>query len=113
MCFCCSCCCLNAKVTTHGSVAIANLGNSKRMKGVTVNVNKDLCVGCGECLEICKFRGMEMHDGIAEVNQKRCLGCGRCEQICQNNAIKITIDDESRVNELIELLESYVDVAPQ
>ncbi len=113
MCFCCSCCCLNAKVTTHGSVAIANLGNTNRMRGVTVKVDEDTCIGCGECLEVCKFRGMEMTDGIAKVNQNRCLGCGRCEQACPNDAISITIDKNSRVEEIIAKLESYVDVAPQ
>ncbi len=111
MCFCCSCCCLNAKLATHGSVAIANLGNALRMRGVTVNVSEDFCVGCGVCLETCQFRGMEMQDGIARVNQNRCLGCGRCEIACPNGAISITIDDNSRVNELIGLLESYVDVS--
>ncbi|MHA2392653.1 MAG: DUF362 domain-containing protein [Promethearchaeota archaeon] len=111
MCFCCSCCCLNAKVTTHGSVAIANLGSTNRMRGIAVKVNEDLCVGCRECLEVCVFKGMEIHDDVARVNQQRCLGCGRCEQVCPNNAISITIEDASRVNELIARLESYVDVS--
>ena len=113
MCFCCSCCCLNAKVTTHGSIAIANLGSNNRIKGVTIRVNEDECVGCGECLKVCKFRGMEMIDNIARVNQNRCLGCGRCEQVCSSNVISITIDENSRVDELIAKLESYVDVGPQ
>ena len=113
MCFCCSCCCINAKMLTHGSVGIANLGHSNRMSGVTIKVNEDLCVGCEECLQACKFRGMEMVDDIAQVNQNRCLGCGRCEQVCPNDAISITIDNDSHVNELIAKLESYVDVAPR
>ena len=50
---------------------------------------------------------------IAYVNQDRCLGCGRCESVCPNEAITITIDDASRVNELIKTIESYVDVTPQ
>ena len=113
MCFCCSCCCINAKVTTHGSVAIAELGGNNRVRGLTVKVDEELCVGCEECLEVCKFRSMEMHDGIAMVNQNRCLGCGRCEQVCPNDAISIIIDENSRVDELIAKLESYVDVTPQ
>ena len=98
---------------TRGSVGIANLGHSNRMSGVTIKVNEDLCVGCEECLQACKFRGMEMVDDIAQVNQNRCLGCGRCEQVCPNDAISITIDNDSHVNELIAKLESYVDVAPR
>jgi heterodisulfide reductase subunit A-like polyferredoxin len=94
-------------------VGIVNMGFHNRMKGVTVRVNEDICVGCEECLEVCKFRSIEIKDNIASINQNRCMGCGRCEQACPNNAISITIDDNSRVNELIAKLESYVDVAPQ
>lgn len=112
MCFCCPCCCVDAKILTHGSVGVVDNAIFKRMKGVTVEVDEDLCVGCEACLEACKFRGMEMVEGIAIVNQKRCLGCGRCEHACPNDAISITIDENSRVDELIAKLESYVDVAP-
>lgn len=113
MCFCCPCCCVDAKILTHGSVGIVDNAIFKRIKGVTVEVDEDLCVGCEACLEACKFRGMEMHDGIARVNQNRCLGCGRCESSCPSEAISITIDDDSRVNELIAKLESVVEVTSQ
>lgn len=113
MCYCCTCCCVNAKYMTHGSVGNVDKTIFTRMEGITVKVDEDLCVGCGECLEVCKFRGMKMIDGIANVNQNRCLGCGRCENTCPNDAISIIIDENSRVDELIAKLESYVDVTPQ
>jgi UDP-glucose 4-epimerase len=113
MCFCCTCCCINAKVLTYGSVSNGTNFLFHRMEGVTVTVDEELCVGCGECLEVCAFSGMRMTDEIAYVNQDRCLGCGRCESVCPSEAITISIDDVSRVNELIKTLESHVDVAPQ
>jgi len=108
MCFCCPCCCIDGKILTHGSISL-NLFH--RMEGVTVKVDKDLCVGCEECLEVCVFRGMEMIDGIAQVNQERCLGCGRCESTCPNEAISIEISDPSYVDEQIKKLESHVEVS--
>ena len=108
MCFCCECCCINATFTRNGTSALKLFD---RMEGLHVEVDKDLCVGCGECLEICAFKGMEMIDGKAEVNQKRCLGCGRCESTCPNEAISIYFDDISRVDEFIMTLESFVDVS--
>lgn len=113
MCFCCACCCINALFLTHGSVSNRLNYIYHRMAGVTVTVDEELCVGCGECLDVCAFSGMRMADGTARVNQDRCMGCGRCENACPNEAISITIDDSSRVNELIETLESYVDVQDQ
>ena len=108
MCFCCPCCCIDGKIITHGSIGL-NLFH--RMDGVTVKVDEDQCVGCEECLKVCVFRGMEMIDGIAQVNQERCLGCGRCENVCPNDAITIEIDEMSRVDELIKILESHVEVS--
>jgi len=113
MCFCCSCCCINGLFLTHGSVSNKLNGMYHRMAGITVRVDHERCVGCGECLEVCAFSGMRMADGIAYINQDRCLGCGRCENVCPEKAVSIDIDDSSRVNELIETLESYVDVEPQ
>jgi len=109
VCFCCSCCCINGRVMSKSSVDVINL--FKRMEGLTVKVDPDICVGCGDCLEICVFKGMEMIDEKARVNQKRCLGCGRCENACPSEAISITITDPTYVDKLIKKLEAHVDVS--
>ena len=83
------------------------------MEGVSVNVDEGLCEGCGKCVEVCVFRGMELIDGMAKVDQERCLGCGRCASACPTGAITIKIDDVSRVDELIGKIEEFVDVTPQ
>ena len=94
---------------TQASVDVLNL--IQKMEGLTVEVDQDACIGCGDCLEVCVFQGMEMIDEKARVNQKRCLGCGRCESTCPNEAISIEISDLSRVHGLIEKLEAHVDVS--
>jgi UDP-glucose 4-epimerase len=108
MCFCCPCCCIDGKIVTHASKGLTSL--FKRMDGITVKVDEDLCVGCEDCLEVCVFKGMEMIDGKAFVNQDNCLGCGRCESTCPNEAISISIADLSYVDKLIKDLESHVEV---
>ncbi|MFW9943121.1 MAG: indolepyruvate ferredoxin oxidoreductase subunit alpha [Candidatus Thorarchaeota archaeon] len=109
MCFCCPCCCIDGKIVTHASKGLTSL--FKRMDGITVKVDEDLCVGCGECLDVCVFLGMQIIDDKAVVNQDNCLGCGRCESTCPNEAISITIADLSYVDKLIKDLESHVDVS--
>ena len=107
MCFCCPCCCVDGKIVRYAS---KGLNLFSRMDGITVKVDEDLCVGCGECLEVCVFMGMEMIDEKARVNQDNCLGCGRCESTCPNEAISIEITDLSCVDDLIKKLESHVEV---
>jgi UDP-glucose 4-epimerase len=107
MCFCCSCCCVNGRSITYGPSTPKMF---RRIEGLTVEVDPDVCVGCGDCIEVCVFKGMEMIDDKAHVNQNRCLGCGRCEMACPNGAISIEFDDSTRVNGLIDKLETYVDV---
>jgi len=108
MCFCCPCCCVDGKIVRY---APKSLNMFSRMEGITVKVDEDLCVGCGECLEVCVFMGMEMIDEKARVNQDNCLGCGRCESTCPNESISIEISDLSSVDELIKKLEAHVDVS--
>ncbi len=83
------------------------------MEGLTIEVDKDLCVGCGECLQVCVFKGMELIDDKAAIHPELCLGCGRCANICPNDAISIEINDSSRIDEIIKKIESYVDVEDQ
>ena len=109
MCFCCPCCCIDGIIVQNASKGLTTM--FKRMEGITVKVDEDLCVGCEECLEVCVFNGMEMIDNKAVVNQNSCLGCGRCETTCPNEAITITITDLSYVDKLIKDLEAHVEVS--
>jgi len=113
MCFCCTCCCINAKVATHGSLGNMLKYTFHRMEGVTVEVDEEACNGCEDCVPVCVFNSLKMKDNVAVIDQDQCLGCGRCETACGPEAISISIDEQSRVNELIKTLESYVDVEPQ
>jgi MinD superfamily P-loop ATPase len=54
--------------------------------GHTAFIDKDKCVECGECLELCRF------DAISEnyvVDKIDCEGCGVCAHFCPEEAIKM------------------------
>lgn len=108
MCFCCPCCCVNGKIANNATFALQSF---TRMEGLTVEVDPEICVGCGTCLDVCVFVGRDVIDGKAVIDQERCLGCGRCERVCPNGAIKITLDDPKRVEEHIQAIEETVDVS--
>ncbi|NVM54212.1 MAG: 4Fe-4S binding protein [Candidatus Helarchaeota archaeon] len=108
ICHCCSCCCVNA-IVKYGPSDYKKI--VKRMEGVEVRVNRDLCVGCGTCFKVCIYNGKKMINNKAIIIQENCMGCGRCERVCPHGAISISIDDFSRIDELIARFESRVDIS--
>lgn len=109
MCFCCDCCCINGKMMQNATNELH--GVFQRMEGLNLEVDPEKCIGCGECIDICIFNGNRLVDGKAEIIQEVCLGCGRCESVCPNDAISITLDDPSRIEDFIKRIEDQVDVS--
>jgi len=59
--------------------------------GYEVVVDKDKCVGCEECVEVCPVDVYEIVDGKSEpVNAEECLGCESCVEVCDEEAITVT-----------------------
>jgi NAD-dependent dihydropyrimidine dehydrogenase PreA subunit len=55
-----------------------------------VTVDKDVCTGCGECVEICPVEVFELIDDKSEpVNADECIGCESCVEVCEDEAITI------------------------
>ncbi|MHA2051288.1 MAG: DUF362 domain-containing protein [Promethearchaeota archaeon] len=108
ICHCCSCCCVMS-LTKYGPSFIHKM--IKRMEGVEVRVDRDKCNGCGTCFKVCIYGGLKMKKNKAMINDKNCKGCGRCENACPQKAITISIDDYSRIDELIARFESRVDIS--
>lgn len=55
-----------------------------------VDVDREKCKGCEECLEACTVRVFEMKEGKAfPVNVKECIGCESCVGICKEGAIAV------------------------
>ena len=83
------------------------------MEGVEVRIDPDKCTGCTSCFKVCIYNGLiyDKKNNKVMINQDNCMGCGRCEMTCPNKAVTITIDDYSRIDELIARYESRVDIS--
>jgi NAD-dependent dihydropyrimidine dehydrogenase PreA subunit len=51
-------------------------------------INKEECVACGACVDVCP-EGAITVDDVAVVDEKKCLDCAACVDECPNNAIKV------------------------
>jgi len=53
-------------------------------------VNKEICIGCGVCVEDCPGNVLELNDNIVNViRQDDCVECGSCEDVCPTDAIHL------------------------
>jgi len=53
-----------------------------------VEVEKERCKGCEDCLEVCTASVFEMKQGKSvPVNVEACLGCGSCAEVCKEKAV--------------------------
>ena len=51
---------------------------------------KDGCIGCGACVEKCKFGAVSLNEyGVAEIEEEKCIGCGACGKVCPQKIIHV------------------------
>ncbi len=53
---------------------------------MSIRVDRDLCTGCGSCVEICLYNGIAMINDIAQITDD-CNLCGACVDVCPVEAI--------------------------
>lgn len=53
-------------------------------------IDRDLCTGCGVCVEECATSAISMHDRVATIDQALCTSCGACADTCLSGAVVAT-----------------------
>lgn len=97
VCHCCGCCCnVMAGIRKHG------YPNAIVTSNYIVEINDDLCNGCGKCATACQIDAIKMEKENTHPKRKKkpvlnhsiCLGCGVCALKCGVGAMKLVFRGE-------------------
>jgi len=58
----------------------------------SVSLNRDLCVGCTNCIKGCPTEAIRVRDGKAVIDEIRCIDCAECIRICPRHAKRAVTD---------------------
>lgn len=56
-----------------------------------IQIDQELCSGCGACIEVCTEGALFMDDGRAQLDARLCTACESCLDACPNGAITAVI----------------------
>ncbi|MBW2049092.1 MAG: FAD-dependent oxidoreductase [Deltaproteobacteria bacterium] len=78
----------------------------RQSKGFTVVVDRDLCRGCGRCIQICPYQAVSLEENgaggwCARVDEALCKGCGNCISVCPSNAADSPYRDQKYLEQLL------------
>lgn len=59
----------------------------ERENQMAVKIDKETCIGCGACVDVCPVSALSMEDGKAKCDESLCIDCGACIATCPVQAI--------------------------
>ena len=71
-----------------------------------LQINKEKCIGCGACMQVCPAPDANIvkktveGESIVELNADRCLGCGRCITACKQEVRSYTDDLDTMMSDM-------------
>ena len=59
-----------------------------------IEIDRDLCSGCGVCEAVCPTDTIALTEGKATASGEQCISCGHCAAVCPQEAIRVAAIDE-------------------
>lgn len=55
----------------------------------TPKLEKNICIGCKKCFEICPAKAIIMKNNKPIIDRKKCISCFCCQEFCPKGAMKV------------------------
>ena len=57
-----------------------------------IDINKQACDGCGQCVDMCPNGALQLVGGVAQLDQSLCQECETCVEVCPTGALLSVIE---------------------
>jgi uncharacterized Fe-S center protein len=85
-----------ATLKTLGMGCASRKGKMKQHAALTLSIGKD-CTLCGECVKHCPADAITLDDVKAHIDQDKCIGCAECMSVCKFGAVRCNWGTETEV----------------
>ena len=72
-----------------------NIRSEKFITGYSAVIDEDKCVGCGLCIDYCRFDAIKWQGNKVVISPTLCDGCKLCARICSAQAISMHANNKS------------------
>jgi uncharacterized Fe-S center protein len=87
---------LGAALKNMGMGCASRAGKLDQHSTVHPRVNAKQCRNCSICFEFCPADAIVQAEGHVTIDPRKCIGCGECLVVCKPGAIKMKWDEDSR-----------------
>jgi uncharacterized Fe-S center protein len=87
---------LGAALKNAGMGCASRAGKLDQHSVVHPRVNPKQCRDCGVCFDFCPAEAIVQAEGHVLIDAAKCIGCGECLVVCKYGAVKMKWDEDSR-----------------
>lgn len=85
---------LGATLKTLGMGCASKHGKMTQHTALTLEISAD-CTSCGVCADYCPANAITLDDVQAHIDQDKCIGCAECMAMCRFGAVKCNWGQET------------------
>lgn len=81
---------LGATIKNIGMGLSSRMGKLNQHSDLTPKVNTELCDLCKTCIKWCPENCILENEGVAFIQEEDCIGCGECLALCKSGAVEFS-----------------------